>query len=205
MGADIFSGRLPFLSQHIQGVNEVEYEIFQKGLWQCGLDPSWLSQYVKRELRAAFGKLQEEEEVVFGPPPPPLGKDCYIQRIAGCMVKYMPDLGLPELDSAAELKLLGSDGMLIDFSIDAHIVGDSLTIGHGERAAQPEASPVVVEAFCKSSAHMFFVAQMTLQDRLWMRMPPPLPEWLVDPSVTGPYTTLTPPTTYGVSLEVVGR
>lgn len=136
--ADVLIGRLPFLLQRVQGVNKVEYEIFQKGLWQCGLEPTWLSQYVKQELRAAFGKLQEEEEVVFGPPPPPLSKDFYIQRIAGCMVKYVPDLGLPELDGAAELKLLGSDGMLIDFSVDAHIV-DSLTIGHGERAARPEA------------------------------------------------------------------
>ena len=81
--ADVLIGRLPFLLQRVQGVNKVEYEIFQKGLWQCGLEPTWLSQYVKQELRAAFGKLQEEEEVVFGPPPPPLSKDFYIQRIAG--------------------------------------------------------------------------------------------------------------------------
>ena len=90
MLADVLIGRMAYMLQRVQGVNKVEYESFQNGIWQRGLDPTWLCKYVKDKLRATFGKLQEDSQegkVTFGTPPAPLAKDPFIDRVSRCMVK----------------------------------------------------------------------------------------------------------------------
>ena len=117
---DLIRARTHFNCYKPSGSDKFEFWIETRRCWQPNFKPDDLCEYVRQELRDAFGTVVYNpltEDYERGSPEEPLEQDAFCKKVAETAVKYQQRSKMPTLDdpSVTRDRILFDDGRLFDF------------------------------------------------------------------------------------------